>query len=340
METTRSTETWAPAPPRALRSPSLRSRLALAAARYGVRPINCALPANRLGIRAGRQLVATLMAAGGPVVPGTHVTQVRSGAVRGEWVRAPGVEHGERALYYVHGSGYVICSARTHRGLASRLSRATGLPVFVVDYRLAPEHRFPAAAEDVLAGYQWLLAHGYRAGDLVIGGDSAGGHLCLDLMLDNDRADRPQPAGAVLFSPLIDLSFELARGCEPAGAEAMASARTGLAAVRLYTQDEDADSPRLRLRIPPGTTVPPLFIQASDAEMLADDARHLRDMAVTAGVPCELEMWPGQIHVFQALPVVVPEAGTALRRAAAFVERALAQSAVAQQVPANDRQVG
>ncbi|OBA46827.1 alpha/beta hydrolase [Nocardia sp. 852002-20019_SCH5090214] len=332
METRRSTETSPSATAPVPSSPSLRSRLALTAGRYGVRPINCLLPANPLGIAAARGLVASIMAICGPVLPGTRVTQVRSGSLRGEWVCAAGVGHGDRALYYVHGSGYVICSARTHRGLASRLSRATGLPVFVVEYRLAPEHPFPAAADDVAEGYRWLLAHGYRAGDLVIGGDSAGGHLCVDLLLDNARTGVAQPAGAVLFSPLIDLSFELARGCELRAAEAMASARTGRNAVRLYTGDEPEDSPRLRLRIPAGIALPPLFVQVSGAEMLADDAHHLRDLAHAAGVPCELEVWPGQIHVFQALPLAVPEAAAALRRAAAFITGVLARSRAAQPV--------
>ncbi|PPJ30915.1 alpha/beta hydrolase [Nocardia nova] len=228
METRRSTETSPSATAPVPSSPSLRSRPALTAGRYGVRPINCLLPANPLGIAAARGLVASIMAICGPVLPGTCVTQVRSGSLRGEWVRAAGVGHGHRALYYVHGSGSVICSARTHRGLASRLSRATGLPVFVVDYRLAPEHPFPAAADDVAEGYRWLLA----------------------------------------------------RGCERRAAEAMACARTGLAAVRLYTGDEPEDSPRLRLRIPAGIALPPLFVQVSVAEMLANDAHHLRDLAL------------------------------------------------------------
>ncbi len=314
-------------------APTLRSRLALASGRYLIRPINCALPHNRLGILAARGLVAAIMAAGGPTPPGTRVRQVRSGPVRGEWVRAAGVEFGDRVIYFVHGSGYVICSARTHRGLAARLSRDTGLPVFVIDYRLAPEHPFPAAADDVEAGYRWLLDSGYRPQDVIIGGDSAGGHLTMDLLLDNARTGTPQPAGAVFFSPLIDLSFQLAEHHQRHGAEAMASARVGRRAAELYIAESAPDSPRLRLTVPPGAALPPLFIQASDAEMLVGDARQLRDMAVAAGVACELELWPGQVHVFQALPLMVPEAAPALRRAARFITDALARSAA----PARER---
>lgn len=271
------------------------------------------------------------MAAFGPVLPGTQVTPVRSDGVRGEWVRAQGVEHGDRAIYYIHGSGYVVCSARTHRGLASRLSKMTGLPVFVIDYRLAPEHRFPAAADDVEVGYRWLLRHGYAAENLAIGGDSAGCHLALDLLLQNLGTATPQPAGVFMFSPLMDLTLSLAEQQDRQLRDPMAPARVGRRLVGLYTEGQPADSPRLRLTVPTGATLPPLFVQASAGEMLSGDARHLQDMAARAGVTCELELWPGRIHVFQALPLLVPEATSALRRAANFVTAALATTQVSVQ---------
>ncbi|MVU75801.1 alpha/beta hydrolase fold domain-containing protein [Nocardia sp. ET3-3] len=321
---TRSTATF-PFPAVPTRA-SARTRFAAAASVVGLRQVNGLLPNNRIGIEAGRGLIAGIMAAFGPTLPGTAVMPVRSGAVHGEWVRAAGVRQGDRAIYYLHGSGYVVCSARTHRGLASRLSKATGLPVFVVDYRLAPEHPFPAAAEDAAAGYRWLLEHGYRASDLVIGGDSAGCHLTLDLLLQNAIADVEQPAGAFMFSPLMDPTLTLAERCDRMLPDPMAPARVGRRLIELYTAAEPEDSPRLRLRIPSGVTLPPLFVQASAGEMLADDARHLRDMAAAAGVACELELWPGRIHVFQALPLLVPEAAAALRRAASFVTSTLAHA--------------
>ncbi|WP_067708985.1 alpha/beta hydrolase fold domain-containing protein [Nocardia yamanashiensis] len=304
---------------------SVRTRVAAVASVMGLRQVNALLPDNRLGIAAGRGLIAAIMAAGGPVPPGTRVTRVRSGGVRGEWVRAAGVEHSERAIYYIHGSGYVVCSARTHRGLAARLSKATGLAVFVVDYRLAPEHRFPAAAEDAAAGYEWLLAQGYRPENLVIGGDSAGCHLTLDLLLQHHAAGAAQPAGAFMFSPLLDPALTAAESRDRVLPDPMAPAWVGRRLIAKYTAGAPADSPRLRLVIPAGVVLPPLFVQASAGEMLADDARQIGAMAAAAGTPCELELWPGRIHVFQALPLLVPEAEAALRRAAAFVASALAQ---------------
>lgn len=324
MTTPRSTVTTRARPIPA--AASLRSRLAAEFSARSLRHLNGALPLNAAGIFAGRQIIAGIMAAFGPVLPGTRVRQVREPGVRGEWVRAAGVAEGSRAIYFVHGSGYVICSARTHRGLASRLSAATGLPVFVVDYRLAPEHRFPAAADDVAAGFAHLLASGYRPGDLVVGGDSAGGHLALDLVLQNAERGAAQPAGVFCFSPLMDLTFALAEERDRARPDPMAPVATGRPMVALYTDGQQVDSPRLRLTAQRGAVLPPFFVQAAAEEMLAGDAEHLHTMLTAAGQRCELQLWPGRIHVFQALPLLVPEAAAALHHTATFVAAAMAEA--------------
>ncbi|MFQ6396776.1 alpha/beta hydrolase [Nocardia sp. KC 131] len=317
---TRSMRTSVPGVPS---TPSARSRLAATAAEIGMRPLNNVVPMNTPGVWFARKLIATVMAAAGPPVRGTAVTQVRSGVVRGEWVRAPGVDFGLRAIYYIHGSGYVLCSARTHRGLASQLSRKTGLPVFLTDYRLAPEHRFPAAADDVEAGYRWLLGRGIAPQDLVIACDSAGGHLALDLLIENGRRSRPQPAAVAMFSPLIDLTLALAAEQERRQRDPIISARAASRLPYAYTRDLPADTPRLRLTVPPGIALPPMLVQAGGTEMLSADARHLHEMVLAAGGSCELEIWPGQVHVFQALPLLTPEANRALDRVADFLRAAM-----------------
>ncbi|WP_435590854.1 alpha/beta hydrolase [Nocardia sp. bgisy118] len=326
---TRSTRTSVPGVPAA---PSLRAGLAAAAAEYGLRPLNCAIPLNTPGIWFARNLIAAIMAAAGPPPAGTSVAPVRAGAVRGEWVRAPGVEFGRRAIYYIHGSGYVLCSARTHRGLAARLSRETGRPVFLIDYRLAPEHRFPAAADDVAAGYRWLLHRGYEAKDLAIACDSAGGHLALDLLVQNGTRALPPPAAVAMFSPLLDLTLSLAAGQERRRRDPVISARAAARLPRQYTRGLPADAPRLRLTVPAGIELPPILVQAGGAEMLSADARRLHELVRAAGGVCELEIWPGQVHVFQALPRLVPEADLALRRTAEFLGAAWAARTDVEQV--------
>ena len=140
---------------------SARATVTAHATRWGLGTFTGAIPLNPLGIRLSRGLIAAIMRTLGRTPSGTTVYPVRENGIRGEWVLGPDVRRGRRAIYYVHGSAYSICSARTHRSLAARLSFATGIPVFVVDYRLAPEHRFPTAAEDVADGFEWLLRQGF-----------------------------------------------------------------------------------------------------------------------------------------------------------------------------------
>ncbi|WP_307830907.1 alpha/beta hydrolase [Rhodococcus sp. KRD162] len=302
---------------------SPRTRLAALMTRLTLRPITNLLPMSRCGIELSRRLVATSMNLLGPVPKGTNVDLVADGSVRGEWVRAPGSTEGPRVILYIHGSAYVICSARTHRGLTARLSSSTGLPVFTVDYRLAPEHPFPAAADDLEAAYRWLLGQGYDAANIVIAGDSAGGHLAADLIIENDRTGTPQPGAMLLFSPLIDLGFELSARIERTRKDPMISAKAARALVALYTDGQDASLPRLRLDLAGVRDLPSTLIQVGGAEMLRGDARHLHDMIGAAGGHSELEIWPDQMHVFQALPRLIPEAARALEHAAEFIPRAL-----------------
>lgn len=302
-------------------STNLRAASAAAVTRWTVGLLSDLMPAGRPAVWVDRGIVATVMSALGSTPDGTRVIPVREKHLRGEWVLAPGVEFGERAGYYIHGSAYVICSARTHRKLVARLSEATGLPIFSVDYRLAPEHRFPAAAEDVEAGYRWLQGQGYAGSDLMIAGDSAGGHLALDLLLAHIDEPQFQPAAVVLFSPLIDLTLGLA---EQMVREPAMSADTARRLVELYCGGTDPDHPRLRLDFTRAADLPPLLVQVGGYEMLRADARHLAAAVNRSGGSCVLEEWPGMMHVFQALPRLAPESADALRRAADFVAGAYA----------------
>lgn len=289
------------------------------ATRWTLRHLNNVIPMNRPGVWFARGLIATIMGTLGSMPDGTRILPVRGPGVRGEWVLGPGVEFGRRAGYYVHGSAYVICSARTHRKLVARLSQATGLPMFVVDYRLAPEHRFPTAADDVEAGYRWLLGQGYLASDIVIGADSAGGHLTCDMLLAHAGEPEFQPAGVVLFSPLIDLTLGLAEQQEAVRLDPAISAAAARGLVALYVAGQDPDNVRLRLDFSRADRLPPVLTQVGGFEMLSADARYLDAEIRRAGGVSTLEVWPGMVHVFQALPRLAPESKSALRRVAAFI---------------------
>lgn len=296
-----------------------------------LRQVSAVLPPEQAwGLWASRRIVAGVMDAFGPSLAGTrieHVDVQHDGRrVVGEWVRGPGASTGRGAIYFVHGSGFALCSPRTHRRLAAWLSRLTGLPVFTVDYRLAPQHRFPAAADDVRTGWDWLTAQ-LPAETIVIAGDSAGGHLSVDLLLQPDVAARG-PAALVLFSPLIDLTLELARAREDLRRDPAIRAADAARLVRLYSRGVDPAHPRLKLDVAGGPTLPPTLIQAGGAEFLLADARHLAADIRTAGGRCTLQVWPDQVHVFQALPRLTPEATKAMAHAADFVGKALLDSTI------------
>jgi epsilon-lactone hydrolase len=314
---------------------SLRSRGAAAVSTYTLRPITSVIPPERAwGLWLSRQIVARIMATFGPSLAGTRVesvdTRLPDGRrVKGEWVygpRTPTSGTGRSsttagAIYYVHGSGYAVCSPKTHRRLTSWLSSLTGLPVFCIDYRLAPKHRFPSAADDVRAGWDWLVdTCGVAPKHIVIAGDSAGGHLSVDLLL---QAGVEHPAAMVLFSPLYDLTFELALARERIRPDPATRAASAVRLVGLYHRGIDLTHQRLTLDVAGGPALPPALIQAGGAEMLREDARQLAADIRTAGGRCELQIWPHQVHVFQALPRITPEAAKAMAYVARFIAHAL-----------------
>jgi epsilon-lactone hydrolase len=311
---------------------SIRSRSAAAVSSLTLRQLSAVLPPERAwGLWASRQIVARVMDTFGPSLSGARVEHVDVSLpdgrrVVGEWVRGPGVEAGDSAIYFLHGSGFALCSPRTHRRLVAWLSRLTGLPVFCVDYRLAPRHRFPTAADDVRSGWDWLKQN-LAADRIVIAGDSAGGHLAVDLLLQPDVA---HPAGLALFSPLVDLTFGLARTREELRRDPAIRAVDAARLVGLYCAGTDVTHPRLTLDVTGGRRLPPTLIQAGGAEMLVADARRLAKDVTAAGGDCELQVWPDQVHVFQALPKLTPEARPAMRRVAAFVAKSLRDTAIHQ----------
>jgi epsilon-lactone hydrolase len=315
---------------------SLRSRGAAAVSSLTLRQISAVLPPEQpWGLWLSRQIVARVMDTFGPPLAGTHVVPVDTRTsdgrrVVGEWVHGAGVprDRADTAIYFVHGSGYALCSPRTHRRLTSWLSRRTGLPVFSVDYRLAPRHRFPSAADDVRSGWDWLIGdRGLAPERTIVAGDSAGGHLSVDLLLQPDVV---HPAALVLLSPVADLTFTLAGSRERVRRDPAIRSRDAVRLIELYCAEIDSSHPRLRLDVAAGHAMPPTLIQAGGAEMLAADAIALADDIRTAGGRCELQIWPDQVHVFQALPRMTPEARPAMRRIAAFIAHALRDTRIDQ----------
>jgi acetyl esterase/lipase len=195
----------------------------------------------------------------------------------------------------------------------------TGLPVLAPEYRLAPEHPFPAAFEDILDAYRLLLARGIRPDRIVIAGDSAGGHLATALTAEACRTGLPAPGGVVLFSPWIDLTGELATASTMRRRDPYIVPSVATRFGRLYVGTGDWEDPRLSLLTCPSDELPPFLIQVGSIEVLRAEAEALADVLDQAGSPFDLQIWPGQMHVFQIFNRILPEADEAMREAGRFI---------------------
>lgn len=253
-----------------------------------------------------------------PLPEGLIVEPVITTEFKGEWVKASG-SRSDAVLLYLHGGAYVFCSPRSHRHLVAALSEATGVAAFALDYRLAPEHSFPAAIEDSVATYRWLLDQGVAPNRIVIAGDSAGGGLTLATMLKLRDADLPLPAAGVCLSPWVDLT--LAGASYTASAEAIATRDRLAGYVKLYlTNENDVKNPRVSPVFADLKGLPPLLIQVGAAEPFYDDSIKLNEVATATGVETHLEIWPEMIHVWHYFYPMLTEGRQAIARIGEFAK--------------------
>lgn len=288
-----------------------------------LRPLADAWSPSGYQLRLMRGMVDVFGVVRSPV--GTRVWRGRYGSVSGLWVLAPGASGSAGVLLYLHGGGYVFGSSRSHFGLVKRLSSASGLAAFLVEYRRAPEHPFPAAADDVLAAYQALLDRGVDPARIAVAGDSVGGHLVSSLLGDLHRLGLPMPAAAVMFSPALDPTGAGAKQRNLAMRDPVISPAYGLKCLHAYLRDTEVSHPRVAVLDADLTGWPPVLIQVGDTECLLGDSERMAEALASAGVPCELQVWPGQVHVFQALARYLPEARAAIAHAGDFLRAAAVQ---------------
>jgi epsilon-lactone hydrolase len=259
---------------------------------------------------------------GSRLPPSDDVTcaAVHAGGVQAEWVQASNAV-AERVILYLHGGGYVIGSIATHRGLAGRLSQAAAARVLLVDYRLAPEHPFPAAVDDATGAYRWLLAQGIAPARLVMAGDSAGGGLTIATLVALRDAGVPLPAAAVCLSPWIDLEGRGDSVTTKAAADPLVQKDMLLQLGAWYLAGADPHTPLAAPLYADLRHLPPLLIQVGTAEILLDDATRLAEKAIAAGVKVTLEPWEDMIHVWQLFAPMLPEGQQAIERIGVFVQQ-------------------
>ena len=257
-----------------------------------------------------------------PVPAYAQIQAVSENGARGEWVTARDMA-AQHTIYYLHGGGYVVGSPELYRPFTATLAKAAQAKVFVPQYRLAPEHRFPAAVDDAVAGYRWLLAQGVRPANLLIGGDSAGGGLTLATLVRLRAEGVPLPAAAVLFSPWTDLAGtgKSLQANEATDAMFYADALNWFAPIYLGKASAlEALASPLYADL---KGLPPLLLFVSKSECLLDDSLRVAAKARAAGVSVDLQAWDGLPHVWPVLVGLLPEARAALQLTVQFMRRYL-----------------
>ncbi len=255
---------------------------------------------------------------------GTVVEPVVADGVPCEWIAAPGART-DRAVLYLHGGAYTAGSLNTHRLHVANLSAACGARILNVDYRLAPEHPHPAAVDDALAAYRWLLASGLAPAHVVLAGDSAGGGLTAAALVAIRDAGGPAPAGAALISPWADLTMTAASYASRAELDPMVSLEGLTPSAEAYLAGADATAPTASPVHADLAGLPPLLIHVGDHEVLLDDSVLLAERARAAGVDVELWVAPEMIHVWHAFAGLIPEGAEALEKLAAWIRTRLGQ---------------
>jgi acetyl esterase/lipase len=245
-----------------------------------------------------------------------RVIEGEAGGVPGEWVEGA---QAQATMVYLHGGGYVACSPRTHRPVTAAFARL-GFRVFAPDYRLAPEHVFPAAVEDACAVFRALRIRGMEP--LVVAGDSAGGGLAVALMIALRDAGEQLPAGAALFSPWTDLAASGDSLSVNNSRCAMFYGEDIGPIARIYLGAADPRHPLASPLYADLAHLPPLLIHVGAKEVLLDDSRRLAARAQAAGVSVDFRIWAEVPHVWQLAPTLMPEARQSLQQAAEFLLRA------------------
>lgn len=248
---------------------------------------------------------------------------VELGGVKTEKLSVPGADE-TKALLYIHGSGFVGGEPANHRPLTWRLAKQTNIPVYAIDYRLAPEHPFPAGLDDCLSAYRALLAKGIAPAHIAVGGDSAGGNLTLATALKLKADGAPLPACLVCLSPVTDLA-EPTPGYEArAKTDAMFDARSFGSVTPAYCPNTDPHDPLISPRRGDVAGLPPTLFQCSAIEMLRDDSVLMAEKMKAAGVDVTIEVWPKTFHVWQVAADIIPESRAAIAKIAAFIGEKLA----------------
>ncbi len=248
---------------------------------------------------------------------GVTCTPVEAGGVSAEWSVADGSDQ-DKVILYVHGGGYVMGSAGSHRDMTGRLSQAAGARVLSLNYRLAPEHPFPAPVDDSVAAYRWLLGQGIQASNIAIAGDSAGGGLALAALIAIRDAGEPVPAAGIGISPWVDMEGTGESMTTRAAVDPVVQKEGLLGMAKIYLGGADPKNPLAAPLHANLAGLPPLLIQVGDSETLLDDATRITERARKADVDVTLKVWDEMPHVWHLFAPILPEGRQAIEEIGAF----------------------
>jgi monoterpene epsilon-lactone hydrolase len=265
-------------------------------------------------VRQGLEALSTLT----PAAPDIIVEKTNREGIHAEWVIAPNAVE-DPVFLYLHGGAYIMGSCNTHRYLASKLSRSTAARVLVPEYRLAPENPFPAAIEDALKVYRWLISTGIGPENIIIGGDSAGGGLTLATLLSLKDEDEALPALAILLSPWTDMEGTGESMETRADADPWLSPDASRVTPALYLRDVDRRHPLVSPIYADLSGLPSMLVHVGNDEILLSDSSRLVNRARAAGVEVTFKVWDEMWHVFQTF--AIPEGQQAIDEIGEFVRK-------------------
>ena len=248
---------------------------------------------------------------------GVTCTPVDAGGVSAEWSVADGADQ-DKVILYVHGGGYVMGSAGSHRDMTGRLSQTAGARVLSLNYRLAPEYPFPAPVDDAVAAYRWLLGQGIQASNIAIAGDSAGGGLAFAALIAIRDAGEPVPAAGIGISPWVDMEGTGESMTTRAAVDPVVQKEGLLGMAKIYLGGADPKNPLAAPLHANLAGLPPLLIQVGDAETLLNDATRITERARKADVDVTLKVWDEMPHVWHLFAPILPEGQQAIEEIGAF----------------------
>lgn len=257
-----------------------------------------------------------------PFPKGVEVESIDADGVPCEWIWAPNAQQ-DRVLLYLHGGGFVLGSVATHRGFVANIATASSFRCLSVDYRLAPEHPHPAAVEDAVAAYRWLLKHDYFPEQIAVGGDSAGGGLVAAMLVALRDSGDPLPFAGVMLSPWVDMERTGQSMATKADADPIMRPDYLEHSAEAYLGGLDPRTPLASPLYADLTGLSPLYIQVGEVEVLLDDSTRFAERAEAAGVDVVLDVWDDLFHVFQLFSPQLPEADQSIVKISAYLNSKL-----------------